>query len=764
MSTNRDTSEASEFLTDSPITTRDEDILHRRGFAEQLAHRVARWDGERALVIALRGEWGSGKTSLVNMATDALMEHHPDVRVLVFDCWEWAGHEEIATAFFTELGRALGNEDRQLAKSLAAYAERINAVSAAASAVRPIAGAIGAVLTAAGVGLSFLDSAGDATGPILAIVGAMAVVTSQFREVWSRISQAWANPKPTLERLKKDVVDRMKDLAWPIVVVIDDIDRLAPANAMRVLQVVRANGDLPKLVYLVPFDRDVLAKAAESEVPGQGEAFLERLAQVPFDVPSVRQGDLDVMVFKVIDILGGRPEVSVNWNRDTFLPIYRSSLAKYVTTPRRAALLSSTLPFMVDLHSEGESFEVNFGDLICLEILRLFEGAVYARLPAAGAVLTGSSSGDERERQRALENINGILAMVPEEDGRRAQVGALLGWMFPSVLWATSNTGYHFDTGRRLRERRISDPSVFPTYFLLAVDPTTIPEARVRNIIDTMPNGVECMSDELRLLGSDQLIGPFLDRVRVEHALIPQEHLIAFIAALFNVGDELASRMVVFGHASESLRAVFLIEELLEQQPNDDRFGILKSAFEASSGIALPVELVRLQLHRHEKDREPTFEIGDLQSLMPDLMQRIQRDAGSGALLRSSRLIETWWAWNEWDAESANIWMETTLRSPRGLAAILRAHRTSTESHGEVERVKFNLTNISRHGDLSALAQRAGTYLESEEPDPWEAETLAAFVDAVGLHQKGQYSIFDRFPDANDPDAEPPAQADEQQE
>jgi hypothetical protein len=222
--------------------------------------------------------------------------------------------------------------------------------------------------------------------------------------------------------------------------------------------------------------------------------------------------------------------------------------------------------------------------------------------------------------------------------------------------------------------------------------------------------------------------------------------------------------MVVFGHASESLRAVFLIEELLEQQPDDDRFETLKSAFEASTGIALPVELVRLQLHRHEKDREPAFEIGDLQGLIPDLVKRIQRDAGSGALLRSSRLIETWWAWDQWDTESANIWMESTLQSPHGLAAVLRSHRTSTESDGEVERVKFNLKNISRHGDLSALAQRAGTYLESEDLDPGEAETLTAFVDAVSLHQKGQYSIFDRFPDANDPDAEPPTQPVEQQE
>ena len=85
----------------------------------------------------------------------------------------------------------------------------------------------------------------------------MAVVVAGRRGVvrlWQQVGRPFRKPPKTLDELKTAVVVEAAKLPNPVLVVIDDIDRLASGAAMRVLQVVRANADLPKLVYLVPFE------------------------------------------------------------------------------------------------------------------------------------------------------------------------------------------------------------------------------------------------------------------------------------------------------------------------------------------------------------------------------------------------------------------------------------------------------------------------------------------------------------------------------
>ncbi len=76
---------------DRPIQTRDEDRLGRRGFAEGLARGLGEWRGKDSLVIALYGAWGSGKSSVKNMALEALAQapQSREATVVEFNPWEY---------------------------------------------------------------------------------------------------------------------------------------------------------------------------------------------------------------------------------------------------------------------------------------------------------------------------------------------------------------------------------------------------------------------------------------------------------------------------------------------------------------------------------------------------------------------------------------------------------------------------------------------------------------------------------------------------
>lgn len=100
------------FSADRPIASRKEDLLGRSGFAESLAAAIKGWKGNDSLVIAIYGPWGSGKSSVKNMVLESLRESEKDCPLIVeFNPWQWAGQEQLAEAFFQEIGVALGRSD-----------------------------------------------------------------------------------------------------------------------------------------------------------------------------------------------------------------------------------------------------------------------------------------------------------------------------------------------------------------------------------------------------------------------------------------------------------------------------------------------------------------------------------------------------------------------------------------------------------------------------------------------------------------------------
>jgi predicted KAP-like P-loop ATPase len=94
------------FASDRPITTIEEDELDRSKFASELAYAMASWQGKDSLVVALHGNWGSGKSSIKNMALIQLENISEDKpAVIEFSPWEWAAQEKITASFFEEISK-----------------------------------------------------------------------------------------------------------------------------------------------------------------------------------------------------------------------------------------------------------------------------------------------------------------------------------------------------------------------------------------------------------------------------------------------------------------------------------------------------------------------------------------------------------------------------------------------------------------------------------------------------------------------------------
>lgn len=102
------------FLSDAPIQSVAEDRYERTAIAAKIASAIRNITSDESFVVGLSGEWGSGKTSLVNMACDYL-ESPTDgtaaVSVVKFNPWLIETKEALLGSFFDALASALPRRD-----------------------------------------------------------------------------------------------------------------------------------------------------------------------------------------------------------------------------------------------------------------------------------------------------------------------------------------------------------------------------------------------------------------------------------------------------------------------------------------------------------------------------------------------------------------------------------------------------------------------------------------------------------------------------
>lgn len=608
------------FSADRPIGTREEDLLGRAGFADSLASAIKGWKGNESLVIALYGPWGSGKSSVKNMVLQSLRAVEANSPLIVeFNPWEWSGQNQLAAAFFREVGLALGGPDadedaKRRAAKWAEYAATWKTGSFIASGLGKIILILIAILAVTGLGSGLLET--DWLKVVWTSIGLVALALLVLERIYGFVgsfsekiaSVLEARSKANIRNLneqKAELSALLRKLGRPIFVVIDDVDRLSADEIRLLFQLVKANADFPNLVYLLLFQRDIVERSLDSPPAIKGREFLEKIVQVGFDIPRIERIRLEKVLFAGLDELLSEPEVSKLFNQKRWGNLFLGSLQPYFHTLREVYRYLATLSFHVSLFRSTGSFEVNPVDLIALEVLRVFEPAVYKRLPEARLELTNirdraNDSHAQNERTRKL--IESIVDAASQPD----HVREIIKQLFPSVEWVFSGPMYGPEFVEIwFRELRLCHPDVFERYFHLTIPEGDISQAELDRILSLAGNH-ESLVAEFRILNERGLLGVALDRLEAYKQKIDSSNAISFITALFDIGDELPEDRSGFFSISPEMHAHRIIHWYLKQEKDINKRGdILKKSMRASTGLYLPIMTASLEDNDEKRKKTP---------------------------------------------------------------------------------------------------------------------------------------------------------------
>lgn len=281
----------SEWLSaDKPIENRQEDVLGRRGFAEALAGAIREWSGRESLVLALYGAWGNGKSSIKNMVLDCLHSDSPKVLTVDFNPWQLANRPTLSEPFFDEVGVALGKGDlgsKRLRRSVLArfrrWAQRLQGGRDLLHAFRLLFATILVIFGAATIGAAWLHSLAVTLtlGGLLLLTGALALVSKFVNAIITLLETGVDVGAKSISEVKAELAHDLRKLKSPILVVLDDLDRLTPQEMIEVFQLIKANGDFPNLIYLILCDRTIVESNVTRALNVPVETTWKRLCRYP---------------------------------------------------------------------------------------------------------------------------------------------------------------------------------------------------------------------------------------------------------------------------------------------------------------------------------------------------------------------------------------------------------------------------------------------------------------------------------------------------
>ena len=413
--------EAPKLRGDNPIRRPEDDKLERGDVAQSFARQVLALDASEGVVVGVLGAWGSGKTSFVNLSRGEF--DRTGVPVLEFNPWMFSGAEQLVGSFFTELAAQLK--------------------------IRP---------DLAKVGQELQDYGDVFSGMVwLPFVGPWIERGRGALKILAKIMQS---RKEGVGRRRAELEKALRKLKKPILVFLDDIDRLSTSEIRDIFKLVRLTASFPNIIYVLAFDRPRVEQAlAEQGVPGR--AYLEKILQLAFDLPSIPEQVLSKQILSAMDdaltgIENPGPFDDKVWP-DFFSELVRPLIRNMRDVRRYAAAIRGTV--------ESLDGQIALADIFGVEAIRVFLPDTFAQLRGAVEGLTTPSSfgyGHSGESQALKKQIDNLITADPEHAD---VVRAMITRLFPAGQRHIGGSHYRDDwKASWLKERRIAHEDILRFY------------------------------------------------------------------------------------------------------------------------------------------------------------------------------------------------------------------------------------------------------------------------------------------------------------
>lgn len=277
-------------VTDVPCSEEQQDKLDIVKYVQGLEIFITKC--LTPMSIAIQGDWGTGKTSTINMLQKRL-EVKDKIKCVYFNTWQYSQFsmaDDLYISFVNTLVRKCCTQKDKTKEIIEAVQK------------------IGSKL--------FYNTVKDNSGVDM---------EELFKKQKEKMESVEKLKDEFAQMIAKEVKDKKNDR---IVVFIDDLDRLNPEVAVELLEVIKLFMDVEKCIFVLAIDYEVVVSGVRSKY-GQNvsedkcRSFFDKIIQLPFRLPvesyclegliretvedDILEGDIEPLTEFVGNLLGSNP-------------------------------------------------------------------------------------------------------------------------------------------------------------------------------------------------------------------------------------------------------------------------------------------------------------------------------------------------------------------------------------------------------------------------------------------------------------------------
>lgn len=541
-----------KYFTDKPIENNSDDLLGRASFSERVGETIYNFDAEDGLVIGLYGSWGSGKTSVVNMIVNHIEEKSTDNKPLIikFEPWNYLDSDNLISIFFRNLKEHIeieGNEElkkRKVGEKLKDYADAFDAAS-------------------------LFPVIGSGLAPLI--------------KTFVKVQGENLSKVPSLEETKKKVEHALSELDNKIIIVIDDIDRLTNPQIRDIFQLVKQLGDFPNIVYILVMEREVVARALNEVHNVDGNEYLEKIIQVPFEIPELNKQKVNSVFLNKLETVIESINSEFVLDKEYWSVIFQYCISPYLENLRDVNRVINIFQFKyTDLYKE-----TSFEDLIAITTIEVMKPDFYKwiyrnKTDICGEISSSYFIGGSTEKENSRDYYSEFENLNIDPETALDSVATL----FPRFKQQVRKFRNYSNSNIR-KNNRIAHAEKFDLYFSFNLEDVKVPRIEIEDIIYN--KNIESLSTSINNINERGNIRYLLDEIQVMVNDIPYDRLdlilYVLLKSMWKFNDENSKNIF---STSESLKAESIANEILKRfKSEEERYEVIKKSLSDIDSIGL---------------------------------------------------------------------------------------------------------------------------------------------------------------------------------
>ncbi len=361
-------------IKDVPVSDPAKDLLGSLKYVKSLATYIQKCD--TPMTIAIQGDWGSGKTSIMRMIqcdfdrVNSGKKEYPNIHTVWFNTWQFSqfgSGEDLPLNFLNCLVDSVKKIDNG-GKADSEAENKISRSMAVLNACKLSNALIGDMLPqyiskAVNAGIEIAATCIDEEKNSKAGDKEKSSISDVIRTLKDDL-QDWVNNKLNIDKNDEDKNNGR------IVIFVDDLDRVEPSKAIEFIEILKLFMDLKHCIYVLAVDTEIVIRGVREKFgrdlnDEKARAYFEKIIQLTFKIP-VAEYDVEGYIHAFLKKMLHKESVDKNITAFVLETIGRN--------PRKLKRLfaSFTLQQIIKEQNSGQDKDTDLGEtllvLTCIQL------------------------------------------------------------------------------------------------------------------------------------------------------------------------------------------------------------------------------------------------------------------------------------------------------------------------------------------------------------------------------------------------------------